>query len=185
RRLRTSLLERGRDLALLDLTADLGVPVVAAVSRSVERRESDTWLGFGAHLDPQVAAERALTVLCQFLPRRGDMERRLIEHAAGSLPWLEPSTSAPPSSASVAPDVDVTRELLALVDRLGGSGLETFALDQSRPDVPLAVVKVIVPGLRPWWARFAPGRLFTVPTALGWPDPVSDEAELNPIHLHL
>jgi ribosomal protein S12 methylthiotransferase accessory factor len=49
----------------------------------------------------------------------------------------------------------------------------------------MPVVKVIVPGLRHFWPRFAPGRLYDVPVQLGWlPQPLS-EAQLNPIAMFL
>ena len=58
-------------------------------------------------------------------------------------------------------------------------------LDQTRADIGLPVVKVIVPGLRHFWARFAPGRLYEVPAALGWvPEPVAEE-RLNPVSLFI
>jgi ribosomal protein S12 methylthiotransferase accessory factor len=59
--------------------------------------------------------------------------------------------------------------------------MEMLVLDQSRPDVGLPVVKVIVPGLRHFWKRFAPGRLYDVPVKLGWLAEPLDEAQLNPI----
>jgi oxazoline/thiazoline synthase len=38
------------------------------------------------------------------------------------------------------------------------------------------VVKVVVPGLRSFWARFAPGRLYDVPVRLGrLPSPTTYE----------
>jgi ribosomal protein S12 methylthiotransferase accessory factor len=59
-------------------------------------------------------------------------------------------------------------------------GLETLVLDQTRPDLDLHVVKVIVPELRHYWPRFGPGRLYQVPVQMGWlPEPLSEEA-LNP-----
>ena len=42
-------------------------------------------------------------------------------------------------------------------DRLGP--LPPVTLEQARPDLGLPVAKVVVPGLRHFWARFAPGRL--------------------------
>jgi ribosomal protein S12 methylthiotransferase accessory factor len=54
-------------------------------------------------------------------------------------------------------------------------------LDQTRPDIGLAVVKVVVPGMRHFWARLAPGRLYEVPVRLGWLERPLDEDELNPI----
>jgi ribosomal protein S12 methylthiotransferase accessory factor len=53
-------------------------------------------------------------------------------------------------------------------------------LDQTRPDLGVPVVKVIVPGLRHFWARFGPGRLYDVPVELGWLDAPTAEADLNP-----
>ncbi|MEK8104195.1 YcaO-like family protein [Micromonospora sp. M12] len=58
----------GRELWALDLTADLGVPAFAAVSRRVDRGPEDVLVGFGAHLDARVALTRALTEVNQFLP---------------------------------------------------------------------------------------------------------------------
>jgi hypothetical protein len=74
------------------------------------------------------------------------------------------------------------------VDALEGCGythepalLQMLVLDQTRPEVDLSVVKVVVPGLRQFWPRFAPGRLYDVPVARGrLPGPLS-EAELNPV----
>jgi ribosomal protein S12 methylthiotransferase accessory factor len=42
------------------------------------------------------------------------------------------------------------------------------------------VAKVIVPGMRHFWRRLGPGRLYTVPVRLGWRDRPAREDELNP-----
>jgi oxazoline/thiazoline synthase len=56
-------------------------------------------------------------------------------------------------------------------------------LDQTRPDIGLSVVTVIVPGMRHFWRRLAPGRLYDVPVVLGWlPVPLS-ETQLNPLSI--
>jgi ribosomal protein S12 methylthiotransferase accessory factor len=44
---------------------------------------------------------------------------------------------------------------------------------------------VIIPGLRHFWARFAPGRLYEVPVALGLLDKPTDEADLNPVPIFI
>ena len=36
------------------------------------------------------------------------------------------------------------------------------------------------PGLRHFWNRFAPGRLYDVPPAIGWCGPGYGEDDLNP-----
>lgn len=103
-------------------------------------------------------------------------------------PYLAPDPAAPARKASDfakwATD-DLRDDVLAcqaLVERLG---LEMLVLDQTRPDIGLPVVKVLVPGLRHFWPRFAPGRLYDVPVQLGWlPRPLPEE-ELNPIAMFL
>jgi ribosomal protein S12 methylthiotransferase accessory factor len=59
-------------------------------------------------------------------------------------------------------------------------GLEVLAIDQSQPDVELAVARVVVPGLRHFWRRTAPGRLYDVPVQLGWLAEPLREEDLNP-----
>jgi ribosomal protein S12 methylthiotransferase accessory factor len=63
-------------------------------------------------------------------------------------------------------------------------GLDFLVLDQTRPDIEVPVVRVIVPGMRHFYRRFAPGRLYDVPVKLGWRDRLLPESELNPIHPH-
>jgi ribosomal protein S12 methylthiotransferase accessory factor len=55
--------------------------------------------------------------------------------------------------------------------------------DLTRPEVGLDVVKVAVPGLRHFWRRLGPGRLYDVPVELGWIDRPRSETELNPVPL--
>ena len=60
-----------------------------------------------------------------------------------------------------------------------------MVLNQTRAEIGLPVVKVIVPGLRHFWARYAPGRLYDVPVRLGWLRAPTPEEELNPIPMFL
>jgi ribosomal protein S12 methylthiotransferase accessory factor len=77
---------------------------------------------------------------------------------------------------------DDVRACQTLVER---AGMEMLVLDQTRPEVGLPVAKVIVPGLRHFWARLAPGRLYDVPVQLGWLARPLAEHELNPIPMFL
>ena len=80
---------------------------------------------------------------------------------------------------------DLRDDVLFCQELVEKNGMEMLVLDQTRPDIGLPVVKVIVPGLRHFWARFAPGRLYDVPVAQGWhPAPLSEE-ELNPVPMFL
>jgi ribosomal protein S12 methylthiotransferase accessory factor len=112
--------------------------------------------------------------------------------------WLETATAAnqpylvpadePPRTAASYPRVwaeDVTEDVRACQALVERAGMEMLILDQTRPEIGLPVAKVIVPGLRHFWARFAPGRLYDVPVRLGWlPRPFAEE-ELNPIPMFL
>jgi ribosomal protein S12 methylthiotransferase accessory factor len=71
------------------------------------------------------------------------------------------------------------------IHRLDEAGLELIVVDKTRPDLGVHVIQAIVPGLRHFWPRFGPGRLYDVPPALGWlPRPLG-EGELNPVPLLL
>lgn len=187
-----------RELWVLDLTSDLGIPVMAAVSRRTDGPREDILFGFGAHLDPDLALRRCLTELNQLMPSVLDVDPL---DWAGDLDfhrWMttatlidQPHLTPAPGGARTPADhpYDFQPDLLADVEtvrsRLERSGLEMLVLDQTRPDVGLPVVKVVVPGLRHFWARFAPGRLFEVPVQLGrLAEPTAYE-DLNPLPIFL
>ncbi|WP_328734759.1 TOMM precursor leader peptide-binding protein [Streptomyces bobili] len=200
-RLRAVLRDLGRTVWALDLTSDLGIPVIAAVSVRTDGTAEDIVLGFGAHFDPRIALRRALTELGQMLPpltreTAGDATAytgtdpealHWFQHATtANQPYLLPAarrSARPP--ASLRPPRDAAAQAGALVALLRRHGLEVLVLDQTRPDVELPVAKVLVPGLRPHWAGFGPGRLFDVPVALGQLTRPTDFADLNPLPLHL
>jgi ribosomal protein S12 methylthiotransferase accessory factor len=102
-------------------------------------------------------------------------------------PYLLPADGPLRTAASYAHDwsddvADDVRNCQKLIER---AGMEMLLLDQTRPEIGLPVVKVIVPGLRHFWARLAPGRLYDVPVRLGWlPQPLA-ESELNPVPMFL
>ena len=58
-------------------------------------------------------------------------------------------------------------------------------MNQTRLDIGVPVVRVIAPGLRHFWPRYAPGRLFDIPLELGWVDHRLSEEELNDVPLFI
>jgi ribosomal protein S12 methylthiotransferase accessory factor len=45
------------------------------------------------------------------------------------------------------------------------------------------VARVFAPGLRHFWRRLGPGRLYDVPVTLGWLEEAHGENDLNPISM--
>jgi oxazoline/thiazoline synthase len=175
---------QGRDVWALDLTNDLGIPAVVALSCRAEDRNGVTF-GFGAHLDAEIAVGRALSELVQMTfgvqakVRRSPMlERWLADVTPTNEPWLagEGQTALAPSSVSG----DLAADIRACTEAIARAGHETLVVDLTLPDVGLPVVKVVAPGLRHFWPRFAPGRLYDVPVALGWLEQRPAERDLNP-----
>jgi bacteriocin biosynthesis cyclodehydratase domain-containing protein len=186
-----------RELWVLDITSDLGVPSFAAVSRHTRRPTEDIIVGFGADLDPAVAVRRAVGELCQFLPsvavfdgtrtRYGLTEpaavRWLSTARVAEQPWLLPAPGVP--AAAIAPPAgpvprDAASCVRRCVDLAVAAGLEVIVVDQTRPDIELAVARVVVPGLRHFWRRLGPGRLWAVPARLGRFPLAPDEESVNP-----
>lgn len=64
-------------------------------------------------------------------------------------------------------------------------GLEVLVLDQTRPDIGLNVVKVVIPGMRHFWKRLGPGRLYEVPVELKWLSAPLKENQLNSIPIFI
>ncbi|WP_214103994.1 TOMM precursor leader peptide-binding protein [Acrocarpospora catenulata] len=191
----------GRELHVLDLTTDLGVPVAAAISRRVEGPSEDILMAFGAHFDVRIAVQRALAEMNQFIPAvidvgpDGATQYRFHEsdqlnwwkHARmAAHPYLMPGGSPVLASAYARPATgDLLDDVAAARALVEERGMEMLVLDQTRPDIGLPVVKVIVPGLRHFWRRLAPGRLYDVPVQLGWLSEPTPEERMNPITMFL
>ena len=98
-------------------------------------------------------------------------------------PYLLPSGNPAirPDLGSEFGRLDTREQVMACVQIAKREGLDFLVLDQTRPDIEVPVVRVIVPGLRHFYRRFAPGRLFDVPVKLGLLDRQVPESELNPL----
>jgi oxazoline/thiazoline synthase len=190
--------ELRRDLWVLDVTSDFGIPTFAALSRRVDKAEEDIIYGFGAHLDASVALGRALTEMNQSLEAvptaTGPESTRTYRGGQDAVRWwrtvriadasyLMPDREAGPRRLqdfkNLASD-DLHQDIFTCMDLAAIRGVELLVLDQTRPDVGFPVVRVVAPGLRHFWARFGPGRLYDVPLREGWLSRPLDEGELNP-----
>lgn len=178
--------EHGWTLWALDLTHDLGIPTFVALGRSLETGRS--CVGFGTHLDARLALQRAVTEFNQLFDPLETLPPPWDASALEDASFLLPDERVPARTLADFPEVrraDVREDVLDCVGRAAGVGLETLAVDLTRPDLGLNVAKVVVPGLRHFWPRFAPGRLYDVPVRMGWREHPLAEAQLNPLHLFL
>jgi len=193
--LKNQLAETGRKLWVLDITSDLGVPTYVAILHWMQNGQENIEFGSGAHFDKRIALLRALTELNQFLSiglmGGGTGEKSSLDGVTPlrlqDYPFLIPSEH--PIVEPVAPwevvSLDNTRQQVdACVDIARRAGLDFMVLNQTRPDVEVSVVRVIVPGLRHFYRRFAPGRLYDIPIKLGLRDQPMPENELTPFLPH-
>ena len=185
-----------RDLWMLDVTSDIGIPSFVALSRRPAAETEDIIYGAGAHADARIAALRSICELNQcltWLPRPGGGNGRpMIDDPVAlrwwktarlaDCSWLAPAPDAPLRHASQYPVLESTdtrddvEQCRALVEAMG---MEFLVLDQTRPDIGMPVARVIVPGMRHFWERFAPGRLYDVPVRMGHRKLPMAEADLN------
>lgn len=151
----------GRQTTILDITSDLGVPVVAAVSWEADARGVVCGLACRPELHSAVRAaiiEMAQMELGLELARykRAHLDngvlsaddrrhlRRATELHADTCHLLHPDGAAR-ASPSLAPDPD---RLGAIARRLRQHGVAAYLVDLSRRGAPLPVVKAIAPRLQ-------------------------------------
>jgi oxazoline/thiazoline synthase len=182
----------GRRVWMLDITSDLGIPSFVAISHATENGRDLIEFGSGSHFDARIAALRSLTELNQFLSLglTGGRDPGSASHEAPLTlrdhPYLTPNNDQPEpfDLNSKFGHLDTRAQVMACVNLVKQAGLDFLVLDQTRPDIEVPVVRVIVPGLRHFYRRFGPGRLYVVPVKLGWRDRPMPESELNPVHPH-
>ncbi|RCK37765.1 hypothetical protein TH19_06915 [Thalassospira profundimaris] len=188
----------GRTFWVIDLTTDLGIPVMIAAS--AKQDGSRILLGFGSHLDGRIAALRALTELNQIL-MHDDIEPSAIQDKGGMedamTTWLANENLADHPyivGAGTEKSVDdlpsagfdtIDQAVQFCVDRMAEEGFDTIVVDYSRQDLPLSCVRVVVPGLRHFWNRRAPGRLFDAPVKMGVLDHPHSYDDLHPLAFFL
>ena len=176
----------GWRLWALDITHDLGIPVIVALAENPTTGRFS--IGFGCHLDSRIALQRALTEVNQLLDVTADAPPPWDAAKLSSKQFLYPGTDQTPVDSTAHASIDA-RELKdaikQCVGRLYAAGMEVLVVDKTRPDLGLPVVQVIVPGLCHFWPRFGAARLYSVPVKLRWLSRAHSEEELNQALLFL
>lgn len=189
--------EMGRELWVLDVTADLGVPTFVAVTRRMTGGER-ILMGFGAHVDARIAIQRAVAEANQILvafenrfgatiPDRKDATTRWLRSATvAQETYLKPRSGEMRHARDYQPLADTISDALRYCcTMIQSAGMDLYGLDMTRDDIDLKVVKVICPGMRHFWSRLAPGRLYDVPVALERVARRQSEFDLNPTGMFL
>jgi ribosomal protein S12 methylthiotransferase accessory factor len=172
----------GRRSWLLDITTDIGVPCVAAVSCSA----NGFGFAFGLAARPTLtaAARSAILEMCQLelalvvveAKRRESGEaalnkrdqghrRRATMIDADRCPLLQPVPERKQHLAIEATDPGAVLQLIG--NRLGQFGIETFGLNLTRPQLAVPVARVIAPGLQPEPSEIITPRLADMITQTG------------------
>jgi oxazoline/thiazoline synthase len=185
-----------RELRVIDISTDLGIPAFVALSWKEDG--SRIVLGSAAHLNAQVALHRALAEHNQVMTRaevpsekslesfslaERDLVRWLWKEKISDHSFLTEEKKRPKAiqdfaqmaTADFYTDIQVCTKLLERV------GLEAFWLPLTPATFPLQVVRVVVPRLRHFWKRLGPGRLYDVPVITGDLAASYTEEQLNPI----
>lgn len=151
---------RRRQTRLIDITSNVGIPVVAAVS--AEPAGDRVAIGMAANLDIPAAAVSAATEMVQT-----EVSIRMGEKAGDAEldAWLaQASMSAMPQFAPAERDKARNRETrqdeLALV---AAAGFRPLGVDLSLPGDPLRVARVLVPGFCALRRRFVTERILAHP----------------------
>jgi len=178
-----------RSLYVLDLSFDLEVPCFAAISCDSEGKKP--LIGFGAHTNAKIALERALIELNQFMPILYDERYSKDAAISGWLdiantrnqPYLVPLAGMKKTFSDYASlcKPSIIDSIKFCQDKIKREGMEVYFLNMTKPDIGLPVAKVIVPGLRHFWKRLGPGRLYEVPVKMNILNMKKREEELNPI----
>ncbi len=182
-RMREAFEATGRTFDLLDITTDLGVPTVAAVSRRMAGAPGWT-LGFGAAATFAEAALRAAGELAQLIPATDNPAYR------NPAPWVDSATPEDnphlvPQGCIALPSKALGPGLAPLTEALRDAGLRAYVVDQTHPLIGVPVVRVLAPGLVHFWRRLGAPRLYEVPVRMGWRPRPAGETELNPLDLTL
>ena len=190
--------KRGRKLWVLDLTGDFGVPVMAAISAHQDCAEENIILGLAADFDAAAALQRALLEMHQSIYLVGDEDadgpRRYRTDRPATLRWLRKATCVNQPHLMASRSLrrvrrsdyrwpvqnDWADDLRHCVSVLTAAGLEVLVLNQTREDIGLPVVRVVVPGLCHIWPRLGTRRLYETPIRMGWLSKAKRETDMNP-----
>ena len=152
---------------ILDITNDLGVPVVAAVSVNSDGR--GLACGFASRLDYGEAAKAAILELFQMEMSAPLAEAKRAEAGEGALNDADRRHLRRAAFEATECDIlfakglsqgeEPAHDLDSLVGRLISNGAPLFLFDMTRRDIGVSVVRAMCPALQPFTATVSSDRL--------------------------
>ena len=171
------------DFWVLDITTDTKIPTMVAIARHQTTQKYT--LGFGCHLQTELAVQRALTELCQIMSVREQNSQLFHFDGIATGSYLYPDSQ----QTAVAPFASATdnlkKDIEAIVKQLSILGYETLALNYSRAHIPIKTVKVFVPGMCHIWPQLGNERLYQTPVQLGWQKEFKSETTIHQQALYI
>jgi len=151
----------GIDVTLRDITSDIGIPTIAAVSDDITLKDPRLLtIGMGTHTNPEIAMIRALSevaqsratqihgaredaTLAEFREMMGyDRVRRMNAY------WFKGDEYRPASEIPNNSTDDFKTDIELIIARLAAAGLDrVIVFDLTDPELKVPVVRVVVPGL--------------------------------------
>lgn len=153
---------QGIEVYLKDLTSDIGLPTFAAAADDVRLQDPALLcLGMGTHLNPRITVIRALTEVAQSRltqihgaredTTRGGATRKIGYERMKRLNamWFSSAPRSSPLASFTGMDTpDLYEDLMLVLERLRAKGFKrAVAVDLTRRELGVPVVRVIVPGM--------------------------------------
>lgn len=176
-------INESHDFWVLNITNDIKVPVMAAIAKS--KKDGGFIFGFGCHLSPEMAAQRALTELCQLIPIRDQNEAPFDFDAVLDESYLYPTTTEEKKDYLQTEGNNITDDLISIQNHLESQGFELLAFDYTRKISPIYTAKVFVPGLCHIWPQLGNKRLYDTPVRMGWRQETLNEQTINQQGLYI
>ncbi|MCL2143562.1 MAG: YcaO-related McrA-glycine thioamidation protein [Methanomassiliicoccaceae archaeon] len=154
--------DSGVEIHLKDLTSDIGIPTIGAAADDVLTKDPELLtIGVGTHLNPEIAAIRALTEVAQSRTthKHGSKINAKLQHISREMGyenvkkanrvWYSDSGSTVRLSDMERLDTAYVLDDIELVfEHLDMCGFDkVIAVDLTRPEVSVPSVRMIIPGL--------------------------------------
>jgi putative methanogenesis marker protein 1 len=149
------------EVQIKDITSDIGVPTIAAVSDDLVLRDPTLLtIGMGSHTNAGIAVLRALTEVAQSRLTQihgaredtdtADMRKRMGYERTKRLNrhWFEATDDVPFAEIASFDSDDFLTDIRHAIGRLEAAGMDrVIVVDLTREEIGVPVVRVIVPGL--------------------------------------